>query len=337
MADTNSWLRKLDTQYDGGKLIWTHTFTQTGSVYHSFFPPYTSYQHLELIAKCQNTAAAEVRSLCQTLQGRELECISFGDGDRVCWIIHRQHPGEPMAEYYAEGLLTRLLGLETDGNVDESVRKVLSLYKFYIVPCMCPDGAALGYLRTNSVGANLNREWCDSADGNYKAPSLERSPEVLAVLNEMDKTGVDFFMDVHGDEELPFNFFAGPILTKNWGERLKALHGAFLGAYVRASSDMQKEVGYEPPADESEVEPNIAINAVANRYNCLAATLEMPFKDCLTNPDPERGWSPERSRKLGASVIEALIYIHPYLRGESEFWKSLPEDDAYVTPSPKYE
>lgn len=321
--------------------MWKHTYTQTGSVYFSYFPPYTYYQHLELIAKCQNSPAAEIRSLGQTLEGRELECVSVGNGDRVCWIIHRQHPGEPMAEYYAEGLLMRLLGLadsadEENNKADGAVRTVLSLYRFYIVPCMCPDGSVLGHLRTNSVGANLNREWSNSRDANYKAPSAERSPEVLAVMNKMDETGVDCFLDIHGDEELPFNFLCGAEKSKNWGPRLEALHGAFLGAYVRANNDMQKEVGYAPPADESEALPNVANNAVANRFNCLAATLEMPFKDCLTNPDPERGWNPNRSRLLGASVVEALIYVHPYLRDESEFWKSLPEDDAYVTPSPRF-
>ena len=63
---------------------------------------------------------------------------------------------------------------------------------------MCPDGAVMGHLRTNSVGANLNREWSDVGD--YKAPSLERSPEVLAVMNKMNETGCDVFLDIHGDE-----------------------------------------------------------------------------------------------------------------------------------------
>ena len=35
---------------------------------------------------------------------------------------------------------------------------------------MNPDGAAAGNLRTNSVGANLNREWADPSEG--------QSPEV---------------------------------------------------------------------------------------------------------------------------------------------------------------
>jgi murein tripeptide amidase MpaA len=49
--------------------------------------------------------------------------------------------------------------MDTEGQVDDKVKKLLGVYKFYVVPCMCPDGAVLGHLRTNSCGANLNREW----------------------------------------------------------------------------------------------------------------------------------------------------------------------------------
>jgi murein tripeptide amidase MpaA len=267
-----------------------------------------------------------------------------GSGNRIAWIIHRQHPGETMAEYYAEGLLTRILGLDTKSQSNDVVSKVLTLYTLYIVPCMCLDGSVLGHLRTNSVGANLNREWCDTtmttSNGDtveYTAPSKERSPEVQVVWDKMQETGVDLFLDVHGDEDLPFCFLSGAEKTQNWGQRLQALHGAFLAAYERSNSDMQKEYGYAPPKDVSGALPNIATNAVANRFDCFASTLEMPFKDCRTNPDPDRGWSPQRSRQLGASVLEALVYIHPYLRDSTEFWTTLPAEDAYVTPTSQYE
>jgi hypothetical protein len=82
---------------------------------------------------------------------------------------------------------------------------------------------------------------------------------------------------------------------------------------------------------------NVATNQIANRFDCLAVTLEMPFKDCLTNPDPERGWNPERSRKLGGSLLEPLLYVHPLLRDETEFWNNLPKEDAYVTTTDDYE
>jgi len=35
-------------------------------------------------------------------------------------------------------------------------------------------------------------------------------------------------------------------------------------------------------------------------------TLEMPFKDHDANPDPEFGWSGERSKRLAHSWLEVL-------------------------------
>lgn len=85
----------------------------------------------------------------------------------------RQHPGEPMAEWFAEGLLERLTGAYVEaaeaavaagpkagleGNsVDDEVGQLLQQAVLYIVPNMNPDGsvrwvgpAALGYLTCTS-------------------------------------------------------------------------------------------------------------------------------------------------------------------------------------------
>ena len=194
------------------------------------------------------------------------------------------------------------------------------------------------HLRTNAGGQNLNREWAPSVDkdGNdYDAPTLERSPEVYHVLHKMDETGVDAFLDVHGDVELPFNFLSLNEGMPNWEPRLKSLTGAFLGAYCRANPDMQKNIGYEPEKASKGMK-QICSNQIAFRFDCMAGTLEMPFKDCMSNPDPERGWSPGRAKQLGASVLEPLLYVHPYLRAEGEFWKEFGPDDEYVRPTEKY-
>ena len=101
-----------------------------------------------------------------------------------------------MAEWWMEGALEKL----TDP--DDPVARVLRREcTFHVVPNMNPDGSRRGHLRTNAVGVNLNREW--------HAPTAEKSPEVLCVRNAMDETGVDFAMDVHGDEAIPANFLAG--------------------------------------------------------------------------------------------------------------------------------
>jgi murein tripeptide amidase MpaA len=38
-------------------------------------------------------------------------------------------------------------------------------------------------------------------------------------------------------------------------------------------------------------------------------TLEMPFKDNDDLPDPEEGWSPDRSRALARSCLDAIHAI----------------------------
>ena len=110
-----------------------------------------------------------------------------------------------MAEWWMEGALEKLC------DPDDPVARVLRREcTFRVVPNMNPDGSRRGHLRTNAVGVNLNREW--------HAPSAEKSPEVLCVRNAMDETGVDFAMDIHGDEAIPANFLAGfegiPSLTE---------------------------------------------------------------------------------------------------------------------------
>jgi murein tripeptide amidase MpaA len=333
--DPDSWCRTSDTKYENGCLSWTHIheFDYMSSAYFSYFPPYSYERYLGLIARCAAAEGARVYSLGQTVAGREIDCVQVGNGPRICWIIHRQHPGESMASFYAEGLLTRLLTL--DDKWDKVAEMARDLFTFYIVPNINPDGSVNGYLRTNAAGSNLNREWCPSpsADSSeiYDAPTLHRSPEVYYVLKHMDESSCDAFLDIHGDESLPFNFLAGSQGMKVWGKRLESLHGAFLASYSRVNPDMQAQVSYDPDKPNEGMR-NICSNQIAERFDCFSGTLEMPFKEVWGRP----GWGPERARQLGRSVLDALCYIQPFLRDEGTFWEGLLKDDAYVEPSSKY-
>lgn len=68
-------------------------------------------------------------------------CLQVGtpspDSKAVIWVICRQHPGEPMAEWFAEGLLERL----TAAAADSQVQQLLGSAVLYIVPNMNPDGS----------------------------------------------------------------------------------------------------------------------------------------------------------------------------------------------------
>ena len=49
----------------------------------------------------------------------------------------------------------------------------------------------------------------------------------FTVLAEMDRIGCDMFMDIHGDELLPYNFILGSEAVPQWGPRLQALQQSF--------------------------------------------------------------------------------------------------------------
>ena len=63
--DVDSWRRNQDTFYTEGKLWWEHTHNSNGSVFFSFFPPYSYHRHLNLIAKCTESPKAVVSTLGQ--------------------------------------------------------------------------------------------------------------------------------------------------------------------------------------------------------------------------------------------------------------------------------
>ena len=137
-------------------------------------------------------------------------------GRKSIWVIARQHPGETMAEWFVEGMLERLLD-----PADPVARRLLERAVVHVVPNMNPDGSVRGNLRTNAAGANLNREW--------QAPSRERSPEVFHVRAAMQATGVDAFLDMHGDEGLPYVFIDGNERLPSYSPRMAALERGFCG------------------------------------------------------------------------------------------------------------
>lgn len=53
---------------------------------------------------------------------------------------------------------------------------------------------------------------------------------------------------------------------------------------------------------------------IGQRFDCLALTLEMPFKDSADLPDPRVGWSAGRAKRLGAAVLGAILEVSPLLR-----------------------
>ena len=60
----------------------------------------------------------------------------------------------------------------------------------------------------------------------------------------------------------------------------------------------------------------MATTYVGNTFNCLAYTLEMPFKDNDNLPDDDFGWNGQRSLRLGESILNALLMVCNHLYQE---------------------
>ncbi len=290
--DRDYWGR-AESDYDESTGTLSITYTASSNiVWFAYFAPYSIDRHHDLISEVAAVEGVTCRTLGYSLQGQPIDCLTMGNGEKQVWLYARQHPGESMAEWWAEGALEML----TD-SADPHARLLLDKCTLHIVPNMNPDGSFRGHLRTNHVGTNLNREWAE--------PTAEKSPEVLCVRNAMDKSGVDFAMDVHGDEAIPAVFIAGfegiPSIT---GEQLEKYH-IYRNRLAQRTPDFQTELGY-PTASPGKANLTMSTNQVAERFGAVAMTLEMPFKDNRDLPDPEQGWSPERCKLLARDCLATL-------------------------------
>ncbi|MCM8732201.1 M14-type cytosolic carboxypeptidase [Hephaestia sp. GCM10023244] len=289
-TDRTTW-RQIETHYDNGVLEWRWP-GGAALVWFAYFAPYTLERHNQLIADYAARAGFVHRELGTSLDGRSIDYLTTGSGPKRVWLYARQHPGESMAEWWMEGALERLA--DTD---DAATKALLATYTFHLVPNMNPDGSYRGHLRTNAAGINLNREW--------HAPSAEKSPEVLAVRNAMDETGVDVAIDVHGDEAIPANFVAGFEGIPSWSDAQGAKFYRFADALAAHTPDFQTAIGY-PKSPPGKANLSMSTNQVAERFGAVAMTLEMPFKDHDANADPAFGWSAERSKRLAHACLETL-------------------------------
>ncbi len=292
--DRETWFRVETTSYVDEQLIIEH-IPEIDSIYYAYFAPYSIERHANVIAEAALHEGVSLRVLGQSVEGQDLDCLSIGTGEKVIWVIARQHPGETMAEWWMEGFLARLLDDE-----DDAAMALREKATFHIVPNMNPDGSFRGNLRTNYAGANLNREW--------GVATIQSAPEVYHTIEAMNVAKPDLCLDVHGDESLPYNFIAGAEGIPGHTEKQADNLAAFLSAYKTASPDFQTKHGYGISAPGS-ANLTMCTNFAAHAYDCLAMTLEMPFKDNANAPDPKFGWSPDRSADLGGAVLDAMLAV----------------------------
>ena len=298
--DQRTWFR-VPSEFDGQALRFALEAQHT-QVWFAYFEPYSRERHEALINRAVMEAGLQLLAVGKSCEGREIPLLRKGDGSegkRRLWLIAQQHPGEHMAQWFMEGVIDRLQA------ADPQIQALLAVADLYLVPNMNPDGAYHGHLRTNARGRDLNRAWQDS--------NAEYTPEVFFVQQQMDKHGVDLFIDVHGDEEIPYVFTAACEGNPGYTPRIADLERTFRDLLCACTADFQAVHGYalDKPG---EANMTLACNSVGERFDCLSLTMEMPFKDHDAAPDSHTGWNGQRSARLGADVLTVLGQMVARLR-----------------------
>ena len=299
--DREEWFR-VPTRYEDSCLIFNHA-PEHDLVWYSYFTPYSWERHQDLIGWAQTSDICTLTTLGDSLDGRPLSLLTIGDDTpqkRKIWLTARQHPGETMAEFAIEGLLQKLLDPS-----DACGRKLLEDAVFFIIPNMNPDGSVRGHLRTNAAGINLNREWLNA--------TMEHSPEVFLTQQKMHETGVDLFIDCHGDEAIPYVFLVDNQGIPAYSPRLAKLEAGFKQQLLISNPDYQTEYGYDTDLP-GQANLTLASASVGETYDCLSLTLEMPFIDNFNLPDEMEGWSAQRSSDMGAALLPAMLAVIKDLR-----------------------
>ena len=101
---------RIETKVDASKHTLTmHVTPSESTLWVAYFAPFTYQDHQSLIASVQHAHGlqgepmATVSTVAQSLDGRDVELITLGNGPAKVWMIARQHPGESMAEHYMQG------------------------------------------------------------------------------------------------------------------------------------------------------------------------------------------------------------------------------------------
>jgi murein tripeptide amidase MpaA len=284
------WFRVL-TQFDGTNLTFEHRGSEETTSY-AFFVPYPAARREQFLKQCEVSPRVTRRQIGTTLQGRPLDLLVIGDENRAVkkvWIVARQHAGEPMAEWYMEGLIGRLLDTH-----DVAAHQLIGKATLYLIPNMNPDGSTAGNLRANAAGVDLNRAWNDPQPN---------APEVVTVRERIGTTGVDFFLDVHGDEERPFIWIVGPHRANVTPDADRT--------QMRFEAMLAEEYAEVRPRPESIPAPNhpdsgMSVDYIAPTFHCPALIIELPFKETVSAGGKRDSLLASGCMDFGRSCVEVL-------------------------------
>lgn len=203
-TDGETWTHFPSGDWNDTAKEMTLRFTpESRSIYIAHIPPYSHSRLIRFLEELRRSDFSAIEVIGKTALGRDLHLVTvtnpkLPDAKKRCvWLQARQHAWEAGTSFVMEGALRFIT---SDDPIARSLRDRI-IFKF--APMGDPDGCALGKVRFNANGYDLNRHW-DEVD--LRNPTaLQRMPEIWyakkAILS-WHATGrpIDLLVNMHNTE-----------------------------------------------------------------------------------------------------------------------------------------
>ena len=237
--------------------------------YASWFPTY-SYDKLQYFIKSMGLT-------CNLLRN-ETPYLMFGSFTKPTIVITaRQHPGESMASFTAEGIISEII---------EHNKELLQFFSFIIFPMLNVDGVKNLNHRYNSEGVDLNRDWKDSKSNAVK--------NVKAFLKHANIIPFAFF-DIHGDEVSKLNYVIPKRAKKG---RSNIENSFFKDDFIVISSR---------PSLRKLIKRMVKRNKYSSNQNSARHYFASVGFDSFTLELSAHACTPEKCKEIGSNLIRSLL------------------------------
>ncbi len=162
--------------------------------------PYSSYRDISFvdrffkhesvqsrISQFTSDKLFRTRQTGKSVQGREINCISVGNGKMKILVWSQMHGDEPTGTMAIFDLLNFF---KADDDQNDLRNMILHNCTLHFIPMLNPDGAEL-YQRRNAQGIDINRDFL-----------AKQAPETLLLLNIQEEIHPDFGFNLHDQSTL---------------------------------------------------------------------------------------------------------------------------------------
>jgi hypothetical protein len=201
--DGEKWQHFTEGAWDDEKKeLILHVKPEADSLYIAHIQPYPHARLLRLLEELRPRESLRIEVIGKSTLGRDLHLLTVTDwaqtdAEKGCvWLQARQHAWEAGTSYVMEGALRFITSDEPPA---QALRRK---FVFKFTPMVDPDGAALGKVRFNANGYDVNRHW---SEVNLRDPALLRlMPEIWytkkAILFAHAQKPVELLINLHNTE-----------------------------------------------------------------------------------------------------------------------------------------